>query len=268
MLYNAKNSSVKINNSSMDYISFGSGKKVLVMLPGLGESLQSVKGPALPMAFMYRRFAREYTVYIFSRRDNLPQGYTTADMSADLKCVLDTLGIGKIFLVGVSMGGMIAQHFAADYQQYVEKLALVVTCAKPNNVAQKAINHWIKLVKKDDYKAFMDSNVKLIYSDRYYRKNKLLVPFVSLVTKPKKFDRFFVQADACLSHNAYDMLQLITCPVIVIGGEKDMVVGGDASREIAGAIKGSTLKMYSQWGHGLYEEAKDFIDTVADFFRQ
>ena len=123
-----------------------------------------------------------------------------------------------------------------------------------------------KLTHGETPEILQDSNVKLIYSDSYYRKNRLLVPFVSLVTKPKSFDRFFIQAKACLAHNAYDKLCLITCPTLVIGGEKDMVVGGDASRQLAAAIKNSALKMYSQWGHGLYEEARDFADTVAGFF--
>ncbi|MBQ6929338.1 MAG: alpha/beta hydrolase [Oscillospiraceae bacterium] len=266
MLYNTKNSTVKTPNFSMDYIRFGSGKKVMIMLPGLGESLRSVKGTALPMAFMYRRFAKDYTVYMFSRRNDMPSGFTTADMAKDLAEAMDALGIEKAYVVGVSMGGMISQHLAADYPEKVEKLCLAVTCPDADPTAETAISHWINLVRKGDYKAFMDSNVKLIYSDSYYRKNRLLVPFVSLVTKPKSFDRFFIQAKACLAHNACDKLCRITCPTLVIGGEKDMVVGGDASRKLAAAIKNSTLKMYIQWGHGLYEEARDFADTVADFF--
>ena len=51
MLYNAKNGSVKIGDSEMDYIRFGTGGRTLVMLPGLGDGLRSVKGTALPMAF-------------------------------------------------------------------------------------------------------------------------------------------------------------------------------------------------------------------------
>jgi len=268
MLFNAKNATVKTDGFSMDYVRFGTGKKVLVMLPGLGESLHSVKGTALPMAFLYRRFAREYTVYMFSRRDNMPAGYTTKDMAADQKAAFDALGIDKACVLGVSMGGMIAQHLASDYPEHVEKLALAATCAKPNRIAEKAINSWISLVGKGSFKAFMDSNLKLIYSDSYYRRNKLFIPLVSFITKPKSFDRFFIQANACLEHNAFDRLDCITCPVFVIGGEKDMVVGGDASREIADRINGAEIKMYSQWGHGLYEEAKDFADIVADFFKQ
>jgi len=55
---------------------------------------------------------------------------------------------------------------------------------------------------------------------------------------------------------------------LVIGGEQDKCLGGDASRELAAAIKDARLKMYSRYGHGCYEEAADFWPTVADFLKK
>lgn len=48
MLYNPKNDTVVIGETDMDFISFGVGKKILVMLPGLGDGLKTVKGTAIP----------------------------------------------------------------------------------------------------------------------------------------------------------------------------------------------------------------------------
>ena len=78
MILNAKNGIVPIAGTQMPYIRFGSGSKTLIMLPGLGDGLKSVRGTALPMAIMYRMCAREYTVYMFSRRDELPENADTA----------------------------------------------------------------------------------------------------------------------------------------------------------------------------------------------
>ena len=66
-------------------------------------------------------------------------------------------------------------------------------------------------------------------------------------------------------HDAYDRLSAVRAPTLVIGGEQDQSLGADASREIAGQISGAKLKMYPQWGHGLYEEAEDFLWLVTDF---
>ncbi|MBQ9083519.1 MAG: alpha/beta fold hydrolase [Clostridia bacterium] len=268
MLYHAKNGTVKMENGTMDYIRFGSGPRTLVILPGLGDGLRTVKGTALPMAIMYRMFAQDFTVYAFSRKNELPEGYSTQNMAHDLAEVLDLLKIPQADVLGVSMGGMIAQHLAIDHPEKVGKLILAVTCARPNDILTGSIDEWVSCARRNDPAAFMDSNLRRIYSADYYRKNKWLAPVVGRLTKPKSYDRFFIQAEACRTHDACDRLHEIQSPVLVIGGEKDLALGGDASREIAAHIPGAQLKMYDQWGHGLYEEAADFSPLVLDFLRK
>ena len=260
-----RNGTLQLGDDTMHYIRFGRGKKKLIMLPGLGDGLTTVKGTALPMALMYRIFARNYTVYMFSRRNHLPQGHTTRDMAGDLKAAMDVLGIEKADLVGVSMGGMIAQHFAADYPERLGKLVLVVTCSRPNLILTESVQEWIDLARRGDHAALMDSNLRRMYSDAYYRKNRWMAPLVGRLTKPKSYERFLIQADACLTHDASDRLAEIDAPTLVIGGEQDHALGAEASREMAAAIPGARLKMYPEWGHGLYEEARDFNRIVLDF---
>ena len=268
MLYNAKNGTLQIGGTTMDYIRFGTGERILVMLPGLGDGLRSMKGTALPMAFMYREFAKDFTVYAFSRKNVLPESYTTCDMARDQVEAMEQLGIGCADIFGVSMGGMIAQHLAIDYPEKVGRLILTVTSARPNPILIESIDEWVSCAKRDDHTALMDSNVRRIYSEGYYRKNKWMVPIMGKLTKPKAYDRFFLQADACLTPDAYESLSQIQAPTLVIGGEKDLALGGDASREIAAKIPSSELRMYEQWGHGLYEEAKDFNKVLLDFLRR
>ena len=265
MLYNAKNGTVKLDGTDMDYIRFGSGEKHLVILPGLGDGLQTVKGTAIPMALMYHIFARDYTVWAFSRKNVLPVGSTTRDMARDQARAMQMLGIAQADVFGVSMGGMIAQHLAIDYPEKVGKLVLTVTCSRPNLILEESIGEWVDCAKRGDHTALMDSTVRRIYSEGYYRKNKWLVPIMGKLTKPKSYDRFLIQAEACLRHDAYENLPLIRAKTLVIGGEKDLALGGDASREIAARIPGAQLRMYEKWGHGVYEEAKDFNRTVLDF---
>lgn len=264
MLYHAKEGVA----AGAEYIRFGTGSKNLVMLPGLGDGLRTMKGTALPMALYYSCLAKEYTVYMFSRKNNLQMGVTTRDMARDLGDAMEELGIEKASLVGVSMGGMIAQHFAVDYPERLEKLVLVVTAARENPILLESLEEWVDCAQRDDHTALMDSNVRRIYSDGYYRKNKWMIPVTGALTKPKSYERFYVLAEACRTHNAYDRLAVITAPTLVIGGEQDHSLGGDASRELAAGISGAELKMYPQWGHGLYEEAKDFLPVVMEFLQR
>ena len=260
-----RNGTLTLKNGRMDYIRFGKGARVLLMLPGLGDGLRTVKGTALPMALLYRRFAKKYTVYAFSRREPLAAGMTTRDMAAEQAEAMALLGIDRADILGVSMGGMIAQWLAIDHPHRVGKLILTVTCAEQNPVLRESIREWVDLAKAGDHAGFMDSNLRRIYSERYYRQNKWMTPLVGALTKPKSYDRFFIQADACLTHDARAELGKIQAQTLVIGGEKDLALGGEASKVLAAHIPGAALKMYPQWGHGLYEEAGDFNDVVLAF---
>ena len=249
MLYHAKNGTVKHKDWQMDYIRFGTGPRTLVMLPGLGESLRSVKGTALPTALMYRMFAKEFTVYMFSRRTDLPEGWGTRDMARDLSEAMDCLGIGKAAVFGVSMGGMIAQYLAVDHPDRVEKLVLAVTSPRSNPILRESIEEWVSFAQRDDHTAFMESNLRRIYSEKYCRQNGWMVPILGKLTKPKSYRRLYIQAQACLEHDVYDALGQITAPALIVGGEKDLALGGEASREMAEKIPNAKLYMYSQLGH-------------------
>ena len=264
MCYHAQNGHI----ANTDYVRFGTGKRIFVILPGLGDGLKTVKGTALPMALMYRMFAKDFTVYLFSRKQDLLAGHSTRDMAKDLKDAMDALGIEKASVLGVSMGGMIAQWLAIDYPEKVEKLILAVTSAGPNPILLDSIQEWMAQAKRGDHTALLDSNMRKIYSAAYYRKNKWMVPLVGCLTKSKSYDRFLIQSEACLTHDASHDLNRILSPTLVIGGEKDEALGPDASRELAAQIPNAALKMYPQWGHGLYEEAKDFNNVVKEFLEQ
>ena len=260
-MYHAKNGHI----CGTDYIRFGTGSRVLIILPGLGDGLQTVKGTALPMAWMYRIFARDFTVYMFSRKADLPQNHSTRDMAQDLREVMDALEISKADILGVSMGGMIAQWLAIDHPEKVGKLILAVTSSRVNPILTESVTEWISQADAGDHTALMASNLRKIYSPDYCRKNQWMVPILGKVTKPKSYNRFLIQAQACLEHNTFELLPQISSPTLVIGGEKDEALGADASREIAAQIPQARLKMYDQWGHGLYEEAKDFNQVVLNF---
>ena len=84
MFTSARSAQVAVNGDKMNYLVFGKGPKTLVILPGLGDGLTPVHGQfqALAFAFSYRRIARHFKVYLFSRRNTLPPIYSTRQMAA------------------------------------------------------------------------------------------------------------------------------------------------------------------------------------------
>ncbi len=267
MLYHAKNGHLEIPGGEMDYIRFGSGKRMLVMLPGLGDGLRTVKGMALPLAVLYRSLARDFTVYAFSRRTDLPEHMTTREMAADLSRAMDTLNLKKAAVVGVSQGGMIAQWLAVDDPGKVSRLVLTVTLSQPNDTVRDVVGRWTDMAKRGDYRGIMLDTAERSYSEKRLRTARMQYGLLGSFGKPKSFDRFLTQAESCVTHDARDRLSGILCPTLVIGGTDDRIVTGQASEEIAARIPDCRLFLYEGLGHGLYEEAPDYLQRVADFCR-
>ena len=263
----AKNGRLSLSAGEMDYIRFGSGKRVLLMLPGVGDGLTTVKGLAVPFALMYRALAKDFTVYVFSRRVHLPRHMTTRDMAEDVNEAMEKLGLAGAAVVGVSQGGMIAQWLALDHPDKVAKLVLTVTLSRSNDTVREAVALWSDMARRGDYKGIMLDTAERSYTPRRVRRARLTYALMGNLGKPKSFERFLIQAESCLTHDAYDELGRIACPTLVIGGTEDKIVTGAASEEIAAKIPGSELYMYEGLSHGLYEEAPDFLKRVADFCR-
>lgn len=265
MIYNAKQHKLNINNTQMDYITFGKGTKPLIMIQGLNT--RSIKGAADTLAYMYRVFVNDYKVYLFDRRSDISEDITVRDLASDVAMAMDALELTNADIFGVSQGGMIAQYLAIDRPDLVNKLVLAVTLSKNNDIVKAVIESWIEMTEQGDMKGLVADMAVKMYSDTYVKKYKPFMPLLTVLQKPKNAQRFLILARACLTCNAYEELYKIKCPVFVIGGQKDKVVTGAASEEIAEKL-GCKIYMYGNLGHAAYEEAKDFNIKIYEFFKE
>ena len=264
-MYNAKEKSLKIGNTTMDYITFGTGGKNLVMIQGLNT--RGVKGMATPLAFMYRIFAKDFTVYLFDRKNDIPKDYTVKDIADDIAFAMNSLSIKNADILGVSQGGMITQYLAINYPEMVNKLALCFTLSRNNLVVENVIDNWIDMTVKGKFGILIRDMAEKMYSDKYLKLYRPFLPLLTVLQKPKDTERFCTLAKACLTCDTYHMLNKITCPVFVVGAEKDKIVTADASLEIAEKLK-CKMHIYPNLGHAAYEEARDFNKRIYNFFKE
>ena len=264
MLYNAQELKLTVQSMQFDYITFGSGAKPLIMIQGLNT--RGIKGSALPLAYMYRIFAKEYKVYLFDRRPLVQDGITVRDMAADIAAAMDLLSITKADVFGVSQGGMIAQYLAIDRPDLVNKLVLAVTLSRNNDTVKQVVDNWIEFAKHGAMKELVADMAEKMYSDAYVKRYRPFMPLLTVLQKPKDVTRFVILAKACLTCNTYEHLEKITCPVLVLGGGKDKIVTARASREIAEKL-GCEIHMFDDLGHAAYEEANDFNQMVHAFLK-
>ena len=195
------------------------------------------------------------------------RGLTTKDMADDLAAIMDKLGIESAHVFGVSQGGMIAQQMAIRHPGKVKSLVLAVTAPRPNELIRESIGTWLGMADRDDYKGIMLDTAERSYTGAYLERGKKLNKLLALA-KTKDYSRFRILCESCLEHDACDELDKISCPTFIIGADRDGVLGGEASREMAAKIPGAELYMYEGYSHGVYEQAKDFNSRVLNYLLQ
>ena len=143
----AQSGTVQANGQELYYELHGEGPPlVLVMGIGYDSSLWTLaQVPVL---------STQFQVILVDNRDagrssKAIQPYTIADMADDLAGLLDALGIQRSHLLGLSMGGMIAQEFALRHSDRLDRLVLAGTGAAPARSAVDPIQIW-SWVKTND----------------------------------------------------------------------------------------------------------------------
>ncbi|SDB40310.1 Pimeloyl-ACP methyl ester carboxylesterase [Pseudobutyrivibrio sp. YE44] len=260
-----KNGQVKVGNTDMYYAAFGEGEKILVVLPGLSDGLWTVKGKAWLLAGSYKHFFKDYTVYMFSRKNDLPDNYSIKEMADDQAEAMKNLGITKAIVLGVSQGGMISQYLAANHSKLVEKLILVVTAPYANETIKTVVSKWIDMTSTSTHTELMLDTAEKVYTKAFNEKNKKYLPALARFTKPATYDRFLKNAYAILEFDAREELSKIKCPTYIMAGNCDNTVGNDAPYELKAGIANSEMLIFEGLGHGLFEEDKSFYDKVLEY---
>lgn len=247
-------------------IQFGSGKKTLILISGL--SVRDVKGKAVAygIAYSQRQFGEDYTVYLFDRREDLPEQFSVEAIAEDTFQCMRKLGLSEADVIGVSQGSMAAQYLALNHPEAVHKLVLAVPASRANETLKHNIDSWCAYAKTGNMQAVLKDYMYNNYSEPYLKKNAAMIPLLLKIVKTMEPSRFRILAESCLTVNTCDNLEKIQCPMFVIGGEQDKIVTAQAAWEIAEKT-GCEIFMYKEYGHSACEETKDFNSRILEFLR-
>ncbi|MDQ3969960.1 MAG: alpha/beta hydrolase [Thermoproteota archaeon] len=252
----------------LPFVRLGNGPRTLVIFPALSDAVQDVTELSRRLAWFYRGFADDNTVYLISRKRRLPFGYTTRQMAADYAEVFERSIGGPSDILGLSMGGLVAQHFAADFPQYVRRLVIGVAAHRLSVDGERMVRHWISLAQEERWRELYSENVVLIYTGLRRRVYRFLVRLTSerLLPKPAYPSDCVVSWEACISHEAADRLGAIQPPTLIVGGARDELFPEPLLRQTAQLVPKATLQLIEGTGHGAFAERKRVFDkTVKEF---
>jgi pimeloyl-ACP methyl ester carboxylesterase len=244
------------------------------------EPLLGVAGlsaDTLVWALQVPAFSSRHRTVIFDNRDagqsSMADGpYEIADLAQDALALADALELGTFHLLGVSMGGAIAQEMALAAPERVRTLTLAVTYASGSSWTRKLSEVWGSRVRKLTFEEHVDELMLLNHSEEFFE-NAGAVEYVRGVMlenpHPQPAEAFARQLHAASRHDARDRLSSLSMPVHVIGAEHDLLVPVWKAREVASLIPGAKLTVIEGAPHGApIERAEEFNDAVLDFIAQ
>lgn len=283
--------SIRANGITIEYESFGAEDAPPVLLiMGLGGQLT-----LWPIEFCEALVAHGFRVIRYDNRDiglstkfdhagvpdiaalmmasftgrKLDVTYTLDDMAADAAGLLDALGIDRAHIVGASMGGMIAQNFAANYRERTLSLTSIMSTtgnpavppAKPEAMA--VLTNRPATADPEALMAFLANAARVIGSPAYPASEERLLARIRADLERSHSPTGYVRQMAAIvaAGDRRARLAAITAPTLVIHGDADPLVSVEGGRDTAASIKGAELKIIPGMGHDLPLE---LVGTIAD----
>jgi pimeloyl-ACP methyl ester carboxylesterase len=275
-----------VNGININYRVQGKGEPLILINGGIVER----RGWILQIC----AFKKHYRVITFDSRgigksDKLQGPCSMKMMADDTVGLMDYLGICKAHILGISLGGMVAQVIAINYPERINKLILASTFARRDNLCgiapelPKALGkplNWTdddarsipmpKLLGTIPSLAFNTVPFRIILIKLPLIKMSLTDMFIKLLIH---FGRMTYtglngQREALLGHNTINSLHKIKVPTLVIRGTKDRIINPISSKAMAMLIPNAKLEKVEGGSHAFFVERRgEFNKKVLDFLR-
>jgi pimeloyl-ACP methyl ester carboxylesterase len=246
-------------------VTVGDGDRTLVVVPGLSDTFPASKGSRLSEVLLERYYYSEYTDTYTVRvvgRPPLEEGVTTREMARGYGRVLEALD-GKPDVLGLSLGGAVAQYVGAEHGEKIRRLVLGVTGYRLGDEGRGVVEGWRDSAEAGDWDSVFADAVGATYSNRYREAVYAAVARLPVSFFEPSSEDFVASCDALLGHDAGDALGGIEARTLVIGGSDDVLFPDGIVEETARRIPRGELHVVEDCGHGAFEERKDEFNGEA-----
>ena len=260
---------IEANGLALYYVESGQGRPIL-WLQGLGAEHTA-------WSAQLARFSAEYRCIAPDNRDvgrsaRAVGAYTLADVAADAADLLRRLDAVPAHVVGLSLGGAVAQHLALDYPELVRSLCLVSTFGRQGARQRELLVAWREIYARVDLMTFYRQATTWLFSDGFFerpRNVENVLRYVASSPHVQEPEAFARQIDAALTHDTLARLGALRLPALVISGERDMLAPFHLGRELAAAIPGARFELLAGAAHSLnLERQLEFNGLLREFLRE
>jgi 3-oxoadipate enol-lactonase len=190
--------------------------------------------------------------------------WTIADLAADVRDLVEEVDLGSADVVGLSLGGMVAQQLALDHPESVRSLVLVATTGGFDEAARETIRGRGRRALEDGMDAVVDETIERWFGQRARdREPALGVRRRLLANDPRAWAASW---DAMAAFDVRERLGELAVPVLVIGGEEDESTPPPVCIELVEAIPDASLRIVRGAGHLAALERPDAYRPLIEGF--
>ncbi len=254
------------------------GVELAYELRGRGAPLVMIhgaQGDQTMFTAMAAAFAEKYRVLTFDQRGSglsakpdMP--YSIAMLADDTAGLMDHVGLAAANVIGVSMGGTIAQELVLRHPNKVLSLVLGCTTAggptaiRAGGSAAASAYSTAAMTPEERGKALAEA----AFTKGYLAQHPEIITSMIESRRQRPIDSaaFARRMKAIVEHDAYERLPQIHCPTRVITGRDDALIAWENSRLIAERIEGAKLIVLEPAGHCFWLEQPEQSQTaIAQF---
>jgi 3-oxoadipate enol-lactonase len=260
---------LETNGQTLYYEVHGEGEPLLLVM-GLGTD-------SVAWIPQLKPFSARYRTITFDNRDvgrsSTADGpYEIKDMARDTLGLADGLELDSFHLLGLSMGGAIAQEVALAAPERVRTLTLAVTYPRVGDWGRRQGELWLKRLRHMSREDRVDELMLLTMSEEFFENEDAVSWLRGRILdnpNPQSAEAFGRQLTASRNHDAAERLTSLEIPTHVIGAERDLLVPVWRSQKLAELIPGAKLTVIPGAPHGANLERRDeFNDAVLGFIEE
>ena len=251
------------------------GARLHVLDQGRGDPilwLQGLNAPAAAWAVQLAHFSQTFRNIApdlrgIGQSDAPPGPYSARGLAQDGVAVLDAAGVDRAHVVGLSLGGAVAQELALAHPGRVRSLAILASFAAQPPRSRALLEAWralypVAIADLRLRKAWELQAYAWLFTDRFWRSeaNVRAALRFAVAQPPQPAQGFVGQVDAALSHDARERLAGVKAPTLVIHGALDQLSAKENGEELARLIPGAELLILPDVGHAVNLEGQRAVN--------
>ena len=253
------------------YVRVGKGTRDLIVFFG-------GPGNMLPRGFGLRMMTKgfvplmaAYRITFVSRRPGLPEGVTTRDMSDHYAEMIRRDFAGHVnVVVGISYGGMIAQHFAADHADLFDHIVIAMAAHRGSDAGMQVDMQFARRLNQGKPRQAYAMLADVMAPEGIGRSLMRALLWLAGTWMPAARGEgnrrdVLIEAQAELTHDATECLGRIDVPVLILCGDADPYFPLACIEETAEMMPDAKLKLYPGQGHDIMMDerfGRDILEFV------